>query len=367
MIASALRLWDNFRGGGDAGVTVPPMDGALRPNQLLEQAPAVLAIEAPDNLVCAGGRALFSSGGAIYRLDAVGTATEVERFGQNVTALALEAGGALAIGLDDGRVLVRRDGRPQIEIDGLNGQRLICPTALLFASPDELVIAQGSASRPASQWKHDVMERGATGSVWRFDLTAMKATRLADRLSWPYGLTGAGAGALAATESWRHRVITIGADGAIKPVLEDLPGYPARLSPAAGGGYWLAVFAPRGQLIEFVQREKAFRREMMAGIHPDHWAAPSLSSSQTFLEPLQGGAQKHLGMVKPWAPTRSYGLVVRLDPTFQPIASYHSRADGKRHGVTSCVEIDGRVLATSKGGHAIVGLNAALSSLAGGH
>jgi hypothetical protein len=34
----------------------------------------------------------------------------------------------------------------------------------------------------------------------------------------------------------------------------------------------------------------------------------------------------------------------------------HSRADGRRHGITSCLEADGRLLATSKGGDVIVSL-----------
>ena len=40
-------------------------------------------------------------------------------------------------------------------------------------------------------------------------------------------------------------------------MLDELPGYPARLSPAQDGGFWLAVFAGRTQLIEFVLREPA--------------------------------------------------------------------------------------------------------------
>jgi hypothetical protein len=87
--------------------------------------------------------------------------------------------------------------------------------------------------------------------------------------------------------------------------------------------------------------------------------APSLHPSSTFLEPLQGGAQKHLGMLKPWAPTRSYGLVVRLDAAFRPVASWHSRADGTRHGVFTCLPDGETVLAASKGGNGIVALEPA--------
>ncbi|MGO4832850.1 strictosidine synthase [Rhizobiaceae sp. 2RAB30] len=362
MIAAVRRIWDNFRGSGEAAVTVPPMDGALRPNRALEEAASVLATETPDNLVFDGTRGYFSSGGTVSTLDpASGQASELHRFDTVVTALAAGPDGALAIGLDDGRVLLRGGAHDGKAIDSLSGRRLVCPTALLFTSPGEFIVAQGSASRPATEWKHDLMLRGATGSVARVDLASGKAGLIGDRMSWPYGLAIAANGAIAVSESWRHRIVLLGRDGgAAKPVLEDLPGYPARLAPASGGGYWLSVFAPRNQLIEFVQREPDFLRRMMADIEPDYWAAPALTASSTFLEPLQGGAQKHLGMLKPWAPTRSYGLVVRLDRAFRPTGSFHSRADGTRHGITSCIEAGDRLLAASKGGGVIVALDADL-------
>ena len=64
---------------------------------------------------------------------------------------------------------------------------------------------------------------------------------------------------------------------------------------------------------------------------------------------MQGGGLKQLGILKPWAPTRSYGLVVRRDAEGEPRASFHSRADGRRHGITSCVEADGRSAGDCKG------------------
>ena len=66
------------------------------------------------------------------------------------------------------------------------------------------------------------------------------------------------------------------------------------------------------------------------------------------------GGVKTMGIHKPWSPSRSYGLVVRLDADLRPVASFHSRANGKRHGITSVVEANGRVLAASKGGDALL-------------
>jgi len=61
-----------------------------------------------------------------------------------------------------------------------------------------------------------------------------------------------------------------------------------------------------------------------------------------------------MGVHKAWAPSRSYGLVVRLDPNLIPLESLHSRANGSRHGTTSAVEAYGRLLVASKGGDCIV-------------
>jgi hypothetical protein len=88
---------------------------------------------------------------------------------------------------------------------------------------------------------------------------------------------------------------------------------------------------------------------MIAEVDPEFWIAPALSSGRSFKEPLQAGGVIRLGIHKSWAPTRSYGLLARLDAALTPLWSGHSRADGKRHGITSLVEVDGSLLATSKG------------------
>jgi hypothetical protein len=96
---------------------------------------------------------------------------------------------------------------------------------------------------------------------------------------------------------------------------------------------------------------------MMADIPQDYWISPSIRPMSSFLEPLQGGTLKKLARLKPWAPSRSYGLVVRLDDDFQIVASFHSRADGTRHGISSCAVLGDRLLAASAGGDALVSID----------
>ena len=95
--------------------------------------------------------------------------------------------------------------------------------------------------------------------------------------------------------------------------------------------------------------ENRYRRRMIGEIDPDYWVAPCLRAGASPLEPTQQGGVKQLGVLKPWSPNRSYGLVARLDPAYRPTASFHSRANGRRHGVTSCLVVDGRLFFCAKG------------------
>ena len=354
-------ILDIFRG---KAITIPPMDGALKPNTGLDDAPAALEIAAPDNLCADGERLVFSSGNQVLSLQPGGGAQPVQSFDAPVTALALSPAGDLAIGLDNGEIgLMPRNGQPR-ELPAPGGLR--CPTALAFDAAGALIVAQGSALHPASDWAVDLMSKNAGGSLWRLDAGG-NATCLASGLAFPYGLLVLSEShGIVVSESWAHRLIGIpghsgsnGGDRKPEPILAKLPGYPARLTPASDGGAWLALFAPRNRLIEFTLLEDAYRTQMMQDVKREYWIAPALASGTSFLEPLQCGGVKTMGIHKPWSPSRSYGLVVKLDASLRPVASFHSRANGRRHGITSVAELRGRVFAASKGGNAILDLGPA--------
>ena len=345
MIGWVTNGIDRFRGRGDYAATVPPMDGALRPNTRLEEAAVLARVTAPDNLVLYRGQVLFSSGPDIHALDtSTGDITEWQHCAAEVTALAVQDD-TLAIALGDGTVSLSGDTVRNIENLGA------CVTAISPGGEGRMIVCVGSARNPASAWKRDLLQGGATGSAWALTIADGAVQKLAGGLAWPAGAAMAG-GRAVVVEAWRHRLAQIGA----APLITDLPGYPSRLSQAPDG-WWLSVFAPRNQLIELVLREHDYRERMMREVEPDHWIAPTLSPAVDFNEPMQGGAIRTHGIIKPWAPTRSFGLLVRLDANFRLIASYHSRADGRFHGVTSALQLGDRVLVTSRGGNAILALS----------
>ena len=92
---------------------------------------------------------------------------------------------------------------------------------------------------------------------------------------------------------------------------------------------------------------------MMEEIDPRYWIAPALTSGQSFLEPMQGAHIKMGGIHKPWAPPRSYGLVIRLGADGWSVYSLHSRVDGNNHGIVAAVECEGALFVIAKGRDAL--------------
>ena len=260
------------------------------------------------------------------------------------------------VGLESGKLLIAgKDVSLPAEIR--------CITALAYADDGALWLANGSAEHTPSQWAADLMKKGASGSLWRCGPSEIRFQKVAGDIAFPYGLHPKGRDVLV-SESWRHQLVRFdGATGNRSTVLAHLPGYPARLSPSADGGAWLTLFAPRNRLIEFVLQETHYRQDMIEQVPPAFWIAPALASNRSFLEPLQCGGIRTMGIHKPWSPSRSYGLVVKLDQNMQPQFSLHSRANGTRHGICSVVEKDGRLVIASRGGDCVLAVDLASGGL----
>jgi hypothetical protein len=347
-VISALREFaDRWLGRGDATITVPSFDGALKPNQILEKAETVGQFDALEDIATDGMALYIADGVTLRRLDGAETA-EVRRFERPITALCFLPDGSMAVALDGREVQVFASASASSARATFSDPSMNAINALSPARDGTLIATDGSTARPYGQWVHDLMERGRTGRVLGLDTASGRVRTIASGLQYAFGACAAD-DTLFISESWRHRVIAITSDASQRAVLDNLPVYPSRLSPAAPSGFWLTAFTARTQLVEFVLRENAYRRRMMAEIDPEYWIAPKLKSGQSFLEPMQGAHIKTMGVVKPWAPPRSYGLVIRLSASGVPLCALHSRVDGVNHGVVAAVEMDGALFAIAKG------------------
>ncbi len=351
---------DRFLGRGEASVAIPPMDGALKPNSAVDKAEHLLTVARPDNLLRAGDGVLFSSGRQLLAVSGIWSkpAPVVECEAEILATASAPDGGIAIFDAVRGLSLLDISKRSMVR---RNIARLpfASVTAATFRDADTLLVCVGSTTNSVAEWQRDLLESEVAGSVWSVDLRNSEAKPIAQGLSYPAGciVLADGKSALV-SESWKNRLVLIDLDQkkAPVPVLTALPGYPGRLSPRARGGAWLSLFAPRNQLVEFVRRERTYRRAMMAEVPKEFWVAPALSSGASFSEPMQGGALIQMGILKPWAPTRSYGLVVALDDHHSPVASFHSRTGGTRHGLTSTVEYGSGLVVASKGGDEIISI-----------
>lgn len=353
MIGGLSRAFDNLFGRGEAAVTVPPLDGALRPNRRLDEVTSRTVLEGVDCLAAHGAALVASAENNVFVLGSDGAWNRRGTYRSAVACVAPVRDEGLAVALADGEIVVEGgpfDGRRYRADTGVK-----CITAMA-GTGTELYVANGSATNGSADWQRDLLERNASGSIWRIDMENGAAGRLVDGLAWPAGLAVDQAG-LVFSEAWKHQLVRIDPARPKRPqvLYADLPAYPGRIAPAADG-YWLALFAPRSQLVEFVLRETVYRKRMMAEVPKPFWVAPRLRSGRSFYESLQGGGMKHLGLLKPWAPTMSAGLCVKLDRSCQPRSSLQSRADGGTHGVTSAAEHRGRVFVAARGDGVIVSL-----------
>jgi sugar lactone lactonase YvrE len=344
---------------------IPPLDGALSPNDRLDGCtPIGDPLPGLDDVVAAADGALYvSAGTCVFRLSGEGFATRV--------AVAEFDGGAGGLAVHpDGRLLVCVAGRGLAALDparpkphwlsAVDGQPLTGLISVAASADGRIFAVEGSAGRPPDDWRRDLMEKRHQGRLIACDASLGSPATLLQGLHYPYGLAIAPAGVeLWFTESWAHRISRMaltGSGAACAIVVQrNLPGYPARLKTDGRGGFYLGLFARRTHLIEFVLKEDDFRKEMIVSMPSDYWIAPAYAGGADCLEPMQIGGVKALGIQKPWAPPRSYGLLVHLDGDGEPTDSIHSRAGGRFHGITTaCATPQGVVIASRGAGRLLL-------------
>ena len=324
---------------------LPALDGPLRPNRGLDEAECILRAEQLDNVVTRGDEQLYSSGAVIRSLDGQQVAT----MPAPISAMASSRDGLLAVGLQTGGVFVLDGAGAPRPIGGT--EHLNCPTALAFLDERTVVVANGSARHGPRGWREDLMGNSPSGFVAICRLDGGGVDRVLDGLAWPAGLAVAPDGDLLVSESARSRVlkVPVARPASFYPAWEDIPAYPGRIAMSEQGEYWVACPTIRNQLVEAVLCDRRFCARMTSELDQADWMAPTLLPRGQGAAPLQVNALSHEGIVRPWAASLSCGLVVRCDAEMRPCGSFHSRADGRRHGIGSIAFAGKDVLVTACG------------------
>jgi hypothetical protein len=325
------------------------LEGILGPNSRLDEAAAISA-ERPDALaVASDGRLLFSSGHSVYAMARWGEPPQPwSRFERPVSALAASSGGRVAVGLSGGGIRVHDiSGQP---VDWSGSAVLNSVADCLFFSEDELaVVDHGYAP------DQDVLAMAPWDDAKRGSVTVIARTGptkpLAKDLQCPMGICRDESGELLITELDAARAIDISG----KARRSGFPAYVGRIRRTAHG-YLLACLSRRDPLIEFLKTETEFVAEMKATIEPRHWISPRANPEFSHDFPIELGATRLFGEVKPWAPSFSYGLLIMLDNNLMPTGSAQSRANGQRHAISDATIWNGDVIAVSKASGEVLNL-----------
>ncbi|WP_373083699.1 SMP-30/gluconolactonase/LRE family protein [Sneathiella sp.] len=340
---------------------ISSLDGGFSPNRRLDDA-EIIADLPGVNGVCIGenGSVYASSGNQIVcwpNGDFLKSSTFAE-LDALVGSLATHPDGRVFAAVS-GRGIVALNGEGQItgRLEIVGDTPLECVTAIAVLPDGSVAITDGSRHYAVEGWLQDLMEkRIGSGRLVLCNADLLSARVVCDGLSWPAGIaTASDALTLLVTEAWTHRLLSIVVDtGAQTVLVKNFAAYPGRITPSSSGGFWIAFFAMRTQLIEFVLREDAFRNRMMRSVAPDLWIGPSLGDHFDYREPTQIGRIKKLGIQKPWAPPRSYGLVARIDAAGTAVESLHSRVSGTTHGIMDIADTGGQLIVASRGNGKLV-------------
>ncbi len=329
------------------------LEGALGPNNRLEEARG-FRVDAPEALcVGADGRLLFSAGQSVLCLGKWGgPAQGFAAFEQPVTTLCSSPGGLVAVGMLGGGLRVC-DGSGRAVSDWKPAAGLTAVADALFLSEDELAVADHGykLDEPLfslAPW--DDVARGRLMAVRRDG----ESRALAGGLRCPMGVARDVRGELIFTEFEGARIVDV--SGKVRQA--GYPGYLGRLR-RTGRGYVMTCLSRRDPLIEFLKTERKFVDAMKATVPPQQWIAPRIKPEFRHDFPIEAGATRLFGEIKPWAPSFSYGLVIELSEALMPVGAAHSRADGRRHAVSDALLWNGDLVAVSKASGELLNLGCA--------
>jgi len=335
--------------------SLPPLEAGLRPNSRLEEAVTLTKpgdYEPDDVCVLESGGIRFTAGNAVYAWES-----------GDVRQLADVGGAAGPLIRREDMLITGVDGRGLVAVDEDGKSTELCSdpavqrgvTDLAVRPDGSLIVAVGSTEVGADGWPRALIAGDRSGRLVVVD--GGRAQVVAERLPWPSGVAVEPDGSLLVSLSHHQRIERRSPDHPDRgsAVLEKLAFYPGRIRVSANG-WWVAAPYLRNRATELLLSEHEMRDDMVKSIDEAQWLLPSLRRENIYLDPLQMGQLRVLGVLKPWAPPRSYGLVFLFGGDGRVIESHHSRADGSRHGITGVDEAGGRVVVAGKGCRALLEL-----------
>lgn len=251
--------------------------------------------EGPEHLVVARDGKLYATvaSGAILRMNPDGSGQEVvANTGGRVLGFDFDAAGNLiAADAFRGLLSISPDKKVTVLADKAAGIPILYANAVVVARNGKMYFSDASTRFGAREWGGtfeasilDILEQSATGRVIEYD-PATRATRVvAKGLSFANGVAlSQDERSLFVAETGRYRIWKlpvdareqdIGQAGAgLKPLFDNLPGYPDNLMRGLDGKVWVGLVKPRNPKIDGMAR-KPFMRKLTLRLPRALWPIP---------------------------------------------------------------------------------------------
>jgi sugar lactone lactonase YvrE len=253
------------------------------------------AEEGPEHLVVAKDGKLYATvaSGAILRMNPDGGGQEVVvNTGGRVLGFDFDAAGNLiAADAFKGLLSISPDRKITVLADKAGGNPILYANAVVVARNGKMYFSDASTRFGAKEWGGtfeasilDILEQSATGRVIEYD-PATQATRVvAKGLSFANGVAlSQDERSLFVAETGQYRIWKLPVDareqdirqpgGGLKPLFDNLPGYPDNLMRGLDGKVWVGLVKPRNPKIDGMSR-KPFMRKLTLRLPRALWPIP---------------------------------------------------------------------------------------------
>ena len=253
------------------------------------------AEEGPEHLVVARDGKLYATvaSGAILRMNPDGSGQEVvANTGGRVLGFDFDAAGNLvAADAFKGLLSISPDKKVTVLADKAGGSPILYANAVVVARNGKVYCSDASTRFGARDWGGtfeasilDILEQSATGRVIEYD-PATQATRVvAKGLSFANGVAlSQDERSLFVAETGKYRIWKLPVDAreqdiaqpgtGLKPLFDNLPGYPDNLMRGLDGKIWVGLVKPRNPTIDGMAR-KPFMRKLTLRLPRALWPIP---------------------------------------------------------------------------------------------
>jgi sugar lactone lactonase YvrE len=326
LIISAFLLYFGFtKGPIDAAAYSPPkapdLEGVLAPNNELKKAKllGLGRIRGPEDVeVDKEGRVYAgTSDGKIARVLVDDTVEELANTHGRPLGLRFDSNDNLIVcDAFRGLLSVDKQGNVTVLASQAEGVRLNVTDDLDIASDGMIYFSDASTKYRLPDYPLDMLEARPYGRLLRYDPGKKKVKVLLKGLYFSNGVAlSQNEDFVLVNETYRYRITRYwlkGPKAGRRDVfIDNLPGFPDNLASNRKGFFWVALFAARNLMADF--------------IHPYPWIKNLVARLPSVL----------------WSKQPSYGLVLEIDEAGKIVESLHDAEGRHLHAITSAKEVEG--------------------------